>query len=85
MAKRRYETTRDRTREENIRRILAYIRKYHKEHNFPPSMMEIAEACFMSRASVMRHLDLLEARGYITRIPYVPRSISLVDDDDRLH
>jgi DNA-binding IclR family transcriptional regulator len=65
-------------RNANARRVLDFVRKYDHETGLSPCMEEIAEACFMSRSSVLRYLDLLEAWEHLTRQPGVPRSIRLL-------
>jgi SOS-response transcriptional repressor LexA len=67
---------------EIARRVLAFIRAFFDEHGHSPSLTEIADACFISRTTVLRYLDLLEARGCINRTPAMPRSISLTEDGD---
>jgi SOS-response transcriptional repressor LexA len=58
-------------------RIYAYIVAYIGERGFAPSFKEIAAGCHFSRASILRHLDKLEAWGWIAREPGVARSITL--------
>lgn len=76
MAKRK--NKRRQARDENARRVLTFIREFDAETGFSPSMDEIAEGCFLSRSSVLRYLDLLEAWEHLTRQPGVPRSIRLL-------
>lgn len=71
-------TARSLHREGTAERIYVFVRAYFAEYGYSPCMDEIAESVFMSRATVMRYVDLLEARGYITREPGVPRSIAVV-------
>ena len=69
-------------RKETARRVYEFIREFKKaEYGLSPSFEEIAEACFMSRSSVLHYLDWLEAWGKITRTPGMPRSIALIDED----
>ena len=68
-------------RQENARRVLAFIRTYINQHGISPSLDEIAKGCHMSRSNVVRYLDFLEAWGYLTRTPGIPRSISLLEGD----
>ena len=71
-------------RKENARRILTFIRKYDAETGLSPTIVEIAAGCYMSRSNVVRYLDWLEAWGFLTRIPHVPRSIVLLKTNRRL-
>jgi SOS-response transcriptional repressor LexA len=84
MARPKRLSRRDEQREANAERVLAFIRAYWAEHGIAPSMGEIGAACYLARSSVLRYLDLLEARGHIWRYPGVPRSIVLLDNKRRL-
>lgn len=79
----RRQTERDALREEQAQRILDYIHAYFEQEGCSPSFNDIAGACFMTRSSVARYIDLLEGRGKIRRVPGIPRSISLVTRKDR--
>ena len=65
-------------RDANADCVLAFIAQYIHTHGPSPSQREIGAACFMSRTTVVRYLDLLEAWGCIRREHGVPRTISLV-------
>lgn len=58
--------------------ILSFIGEYVEERGFPPSLREIGREVDRSPQSVMIHLDTLEAEGYLTRMPGIPRSLRLV-------
>jgi DNA-binding MarR family transcriptional regulator len=59
-------------------RVYEFILSYMEAHNgLAPSQREIAEACFLVRSAVLRHLDRLEAWGRIIREPGKARSIRL--------
>jgi SOS-response transcriptional repressor LexA len=60
-------------------RVYQFVYQYIDERGFSPSQREIAEGCFMARASVQRHLDVLEAKGFIEREMGMARSLSLTD------
>ena len=62
---------------ENTVTVYRYIQRYIKENTFAPTLREIGAACFLSRGAVMRHLDLLEARGAIERDPNKARGMRL--------
>jgi DNA-binding IclR family transcriptional regulator len=57
--------------------IYNYILQYHQQNNLPPTMREIALACCLPLGTVFRHLDWLEARGYIIR-HHTTRSLRLL-------
>lgn len=60
--------------------IYTFIKDYVQDHRISPSYREIADACFVSRTTVDKHLSKLEGQGKITRIPNHPRSIGLVNE-----
>ncbi len=58
--------------------VYNFIVEYMKGHNgLGPSQREIADACFIVRSGVLRHLDKLEAWGRIVREPGKARNIRL--------
>jgi|GEM_PF-3987359 SOS-response transcriptional repressor LexA len=57
--------------------VYEFICNYLQERGFSPSLDDIGEAVFLSRASVVRHLDRLEVQQRIIREHGQPRSISL--------
>ncbi len=60
------------------RAILQMILDYIDEEGGSPTLREIADAVGLQHASsVVRHLDHLEASGYISRTPRKSRSIKL--------
>jgi SOS-response transcriptional repressor LexA len=60
--------------------IYQYIEAYIREHQYSPSMREIARACGrISLSTLSYRLDLLEAEGRISRSWYKSRSIRLVN------
>lgn len=58
--------------------IYEFIEAYIQEHQYAPTMREIARACGkISTSTVSYHLDALEAQGRIIRSWYKSRSIRL--------
>jgi len=70
--------------------IVRYLVHRRELTMFPPSTKEIAEACFMSKSTVVSSLPLLEALGYV-RLHYgdrnfyrlAPRGIEVLKDADK--
>jgi repressor LexA len=58
--------------------IFAYICQYNDEHGYPPSVREIASACYIGRSSVHQYLYRLEAKGWIMREPGRARGITIL-------
>lgn len=60
-------------------RILEYISEFIDEHDYPPSIRQIQEACKISSTSVVDYnLKILEARGLIRRDREVSRAIEVL-------
>ncbi len=61
------------------RRVLKFIEQEVARCNYPPSVREIGKALgISSTATVHGYLDLLEEKGYITRMATKPRAIKLL-------
>ncbi|MBI1885058.1 MAG: transcriptional repressor LexA [Chloroflexi bacterium] len=60
-------------------RILDFIREFISEHDYPPSIRQIQEACVISSTSVVDYnLRILEKNGLIRRDREVSRAIELL-------
>ena len=61
-------------------RILTFIRDFIAEHDYPPSIRQIQEACNISSTSVVDYnLRILERLGYLRRDREVSRAIELLE------
>ena len=66
-------------------RILHFLRDFIDEHDYPPSIRQIQEACEISSTSVVDYnLRALEKAGYIRRDREISRGIELVGQPPRL-
>ena len=66
------------------RRILEFIQGFIDEHDYPPSIRQIQEACGISSTSVVDYnLRILEKQGYIRRDREVSRAIELLEPGGR--
>lgn len=65
--------------------VYAFLHKYMHEHGHPPTQAQIAEACYVSKTSVARCMDKLEAWGWIQREPNTYRSLQLLVELDVAH
>ena len=66
------------------RRILEFIQEFIDEHDYPPSIRQIQEACNISSTSVVDYnLRILEKQGYIRRDREVSRAIELLQPGGR--
>ena len=53
---------------QDTQHVYQFIVEFIRLHGgYPPSQQEIAAACYMSRSTVQRHLDILAAHGRIIR------------------
>jgi hypothetical protein len=52
---------------DNQQSILEYIIAYRRANDLPPTIREIADACYLSTTTVFYHLGALENEGYIER------------------
>jgi repressor LexA len=68
----------------NARRIYNYICAFSETHGYAPTITQMAQSCYMSRATVVRYLNWLEAWNYIWREPGTPRAITIIDPKRRL-
>lgn len=60
------------------RKIFEYIRDFIDEHDYPPSIRQIQDACGISSTSVVDYnLRILERMGYIKRDREVSRAIEV--------
>ncbi len=65
-------------------RILEYVRDFIDEHDYPPSIRQIQEACNISSTSVVDYnLRILERLGYMRRDREVSRAIELLPPGGR--
>ncbi len=61
-------------------RILAFIRTYLEEHNYPPTIREIGKAVGIPSTSVVKYnLERLQEKGHIERSEEVSRGLRLKD------
>ena len=65
-------------------RILECIQEFISDHDYPPSIRQIQEACKISSTSVVDYnLRILEKEGYIRRDREVSRAIELLEPGGR--
>ena len=62
--------------------VYNYIKVYIADNQIAPSYHEISKGCFIGKSSVEKHLMKLESENRIQRIPRVPRSIRLIEEDN---
>ena len=62
------------------RDYLEFIARYVLRYGVSPAESDIARHFLVSAPSVNQMVQMLERRGFITRQPGIPRSITIVDD-----
>ncbi len=61
------------------KRVLEFIEQEVRQWNYPPSVREICKALnISSTATVHSYLDILESKGYISRMKTKPRAIKII-------
>jgi len=66
------------------RRILAFLRKFRDDKDYPPTVRDILRGCGISSTSVVDYnLRILEKGGHIRRDREVSRGIELIDKGKR--
>jgi repressor LexA len=58
--------------------VLDFIDVFRDEHNYSPSLTEIARHLHRSLTTVVQHIHALERKGYVTRDEGVARSIRTI-------
>lgn len=66
------------------KRILAFLRRFREEKDYPPTVRDILKGCSISSTSVVDYnLKILEREGYIHRDREVSRGIELLGNKER--
>lgn len=66
------------------KRILAFLRRFREEKDYPPTVRDILKGCSISSTSVVDYnLKILEREGYIHRDREVSRGIELLGKERR--
>jgi repressor LexA len=63
------------------RRAACWIRDFIMEHDYAPTLAEIADGLGVAKPTVQQYLQALEEKGIIARQRYAHRSIEIVDAD----
>jgi len=61
--------------------VLAFIKRYWRDHDISPTVREIVIGLRRSQGSVQNSLDKLEDKGYIKRLKRKSRNIRVLDSD----
>lgn len=66
-------------------RIYRYIEAYIEEHQYAPTVREMARACDIAQSTVVYHLEVLEQAGRLRRSRYKSRGLRLLNTPQRLN
>ena len=62
------------------KQIMAFLKRFAREKNYPPTVRDIVSGCGISSTSVAAYnLDILEREGYLRRHPGISRGIELAN------
>jgi repressor LexA len=68
---------------EKQRQVLRAIEQFREERGFPPTVREIARMVGLrSSSTVANHLRALARKGYISHVPFSPRSLVVLKRDE---
>lgn len=60
------------------RKIMVFIQAYIARHGVAPTCREIGMIYGYSQANALRHLQNLEAKGFIRRLPRMARALEVL-------
>ncbi len=60
-------------------RIFEFVRKHVQDTGYPPTVREIGTAFGISEKGAHDHLNAIQKKGYIRRIPKKPRAIEILE------
>lgn len=63
-------------------RLLTFIRDFRRDRGYAPTMQELADAFKVSKVTVFEHVEALQRKGFLQRLPHKARSLKLSDDID---
>ncbi len=62
--------------------LLRFIVLYWRHKELAPTIREMGDALGIKKASVLRHVEALEYKGYVKRIPNGRRTIEVIHDPE---
>ena len=57
--------------------ILTMIRDFRRTHGYSPTMQELADAFGVTKVTIFEHVDALQGKGLLRRLPHKARSLEL--------
>ncbi len=63
-------------------RLLTFIRDFRRKMGYSPTMQELADEFGVSKVTVFEHVEALQKKGFLERLPHKARSLRLSDDID---
>jgi len=65
----------------NAELVYAFLQRFMSLHGHPPTQKQIADACYLSKTTIARCMDKLEAWGWIQREQGTYRSLKLMEKE----
>jgi len=62
------------------KQILDYIKKYIKQHDYSPSLEEVAKHFKLAISTIHQHIDELKKDGYLDKLDHQPRTIQISEN-----
>ena len=62
------------------RDTLVFIRSYTRGNGYPPTLREMAKEFEVTEAAISHRLLLIEKKGYIARMPFLSRAITILQE-----
>lgn len=77
MARRKRKRPRDTNLTPKQLRILTFIRDFRRARAYSPTLQELADEFQVSKVTVFEHVEALQRKGYLDRVPHKARSLRL--------
>jgi repressor LexA len=62
--------------------LLVFIRDFRRKRGYAPTMQELADQFHVSKVTVFEHVEALQRKGYLERLPHKARSLKLSENID---
>ncbi|QDU62182.1 LexA repressor [Planctomycetes bacterium Pan216] len=62
------------------RQIVEFIQRHYRDQGVAPTQREIADGVMLQQSTVAGHLDRIEKKGWILRVPGLARMLFVAED-----
>lgn len=63
-------------------RLLTFVRDFRRAKGYSPTMQELADEFDVSKVTVFEHVEALQRKGFLERLPHKARSLQLKEGID---